>query len=116
MTTLDQKQLRKMATTTYRCPRRCVLGYVVNYAGDVALAHFDGHTWQLEKDPTASVEVACRHITGVLCWSDGDPTNVTVTQDDARSVDPDGKHLSHAEAMQMLPVSEDALKKLFGKE
>lgn len=112
---LGPKQLRRTARTTYRCPKRCVLGYVVNQAGGVALAYFDGHTWQLETDPTATVGVACRHLAGVLRWSDGDPKNVTVTQDDVRSVDPDGKHLSHAEAVQMLPVSEEALRKLFGR-
>lgn len=116
MTTLDQKQLRKMAVTTYRCPRRCVLGYVVKHAGELALAHFDGHNWNLETDPTAQIAVNCRHLTGILRWSDADPANVTVEQEDVQSVDPDGKHLHHAEAMQLLPISEDIWNKILGKK
>ncbi|QGU01619.1 hypothetical protein CKALI_03690 [Corynebacterium kalinowskii] len=120
--TLDKKQLRKIARTTYRCKRGCVVGFVVileveGAPGDniPALAFHDGHAWQLESDPTVPVAVSCGHIKGLLRWTDSDPKNVNLSQEDVRSVYPGSQAMQHAGAMAVEPIPQDALDKLFGK-
>ncbi|QGU02167.1 hypothetical protein CKALI_06490 [Corynebacterium kalinowskii] len=120
--TLDIKTLRRIARTTYRCPRGCVVGFVVmleveGTPGDSvpALAFHDGHAWQLESDPIVPVAVSCGHIKGLLPWTDSDPKNVNLSQEDVRSIDPDGHHMHHAEAIAVEPITRETWNKLFGK-
>lgn len=112
---LDIKTLRRIARTTYRCPRGCVLGFVVPGANGPALAYRDGKEWRLTDDPLEPIYVVCGHLTGVLRWSDNDAKNVNFSQDAVRTLDPNGQHMSREEAMRIEPLPIETWNTIFGK-
>lgn len=112
---LDIKTLRRIAKTTYRCPRGCVLGFMVPGANGPVLAYRDGGEWKLAYDPSEPVYIVCGHLTGLLRWSDNDSRNVTVTQDDVRTLDPNA-YFNREEALEEQPISIEIWNIILGKD
>lgn len=94
----------KYALTTYRCPRGCTLGHIVKLPErGVVQAIKERGQWVFYDHDEPGV-VVCRHLTGIMPFTDKAQGHVTLTQDDVRTLPP-GARLDREKYSNMSPLT-----------